>query len=93
MKPSLLYFISALLFCCFLGFIDEGYYSLQTFKDPWNIAILLVYALFFWGIQLGLHWLLRNVSSISMPARKTIVIIVGLLVPIIIILMLANPAN
>lgn len=93
MKPTLLYFITALIFCFFLGFIDEGYYSLKTFESFWNIVILLVYTLFFWAIQLGIHWLLRNAHSLSLPARKTIVIIVGLFVPMIIILMLANPAH
>ncbi len=92
MKPALLYLIAAFVFCFFLGFIDEGYYSLKTFESFWNIVILLVYALFFWVIQLGLHWLLRNVHSLSLAARKTIVILVGLFVPMIIILLLANPA-
>jgi len=91
MKPALLYLISALVFCFFLGFIDEGYYSLKTFESFWNIIILLVYTLFFWVIQLGLHWLLRNVHSISLNGRKTIVIMLGLFIPMIIMLMLANP--
>jgi hypothetical protein len=91
MKPALLYLISALVFCFFLGFIDEGYYSLKTFESFWNIIILLVFTLFFWIIQLGLHWLLRNVHSISLTGRKTIVIMMGLFVPVIIMLMLANP--
>ncbi|MES2779579.1 MAG: hypothetical protein V4651_06730 [Bacteroidota bacterium] len=93
MKPTILYFITALIFCFFLGFIDEGYYSLKTFESFGNILVLLVYTLFFWGVQLGVHWLLRNVHSMSMSTRKTIVILVGLFVPLIIILALANPAK
>ena len=92
MNPTLLYLITAFVFCFFLGFIDEGYYSLKTFESLWNIVILLVYALFFWGIQLGLHWLLLKIPSLSMSGRKAIVIMVGLFVPMVIILMLAHPA-
>lgn len=89
MKPTLLYLIAALVFCFFLGFIDEGYYSLRTFESIGNILVLLVYALIFWGAQLGIHWLLRNAKSLSQPGRKTIVVVSGLLLPLAIIMVLA----
>lgn len=90
MKPAILYLIAALLFCTFLGYIDEGYYSFKTFKDPWNIAILLLYALLFWGAQLGFDWMFGRIRALSVTGRKTLSVIVGLLLPIAVIMFLAS---
>jgi hypothetical protein len=89
MKPVILYLIAALLFTFVLGFIDEGYYSLKTFESLGNILVLLVYMLLFWGAQLGFDWLLSRLPTLPLSGRKTLSVIVGLLLPITLIMCLA----
>jgi hypothetical protein len=89
MKTSTLYLMSALVFTFFLGFIDEGYYSLQTFKSFGNIIVLSGYALLFWVVQVAIDALLRLIKNFPVGARKTIAIIFGLLGPITLIMLWA----
>lgn len=93
MKPAILYTISALLFCFFLGYIDEGYYSLKTFESFGNIIVLLMYALLFWAVQMSIHWLLGKIPGISLSGRKTLSVIIGLLLPLVVVMSLASLWN
>lgn len=86
MKTHVLYLITALLFAFFLGFIDEGYYSLKTFENIGNIIVLLGYAMLFWVVQLAIDWMLKHIQILAPAMRKTIAVVVGLLLPIIIIM-------
>lgn len=85
-KTHVLYLIAALLFAFFLGFIDEGYYSLKTFESIGNIVVLLGYAMLFWGVQLVIDWMLKQIRILAPAVRKTITVVVGLLLPIFIIM-------
>jgi hypothetical protein len=89
MKPSLLYFIAAFLFTFFLGFIDEGYNSLKTFESWGNILVLSGYLLLFWVCELVLHEVYQKLLPPNPGLQKTVSMILGLFLPIIIIMLIA----
>lgn len=89
MKPSLLYFIAAFVFTFFLGFIDEGYNSLKTFESLGNILVLSGYLLLFWVCELALHQAYLKLLPPNPGLQKTLSVILGLFLPIVIIMLLA----
>jgi hypothetical protein len=88
MKPVVLYFTAAFLFTFFLGFIDEGYNSLQTFKSWGNILVLGVYLLIFWFSEAGIHFLYQKLLPPNPGLQKTLSVLLGLILPITIIMLL-----
>jgi hypothetical protein len=90
MKDWIVYFIAAFIFTFILGFIDEGYYSLRTFESIGNILVLSGYLLLFWCVELLTDRAFQKLFPPDKALRRTLSVIIGLFLPIIIIMLVAS---